>query len=206
MQKGFSLLELLVVVAIVGSLAAAGVVIYENYSRNAKVKTGTYNVNTVFRYLLNVRQQIPLAEALTECEIRISGDCVKGTDDPILFLREFRASVSQNFGFKNPIHPECPITLIFYNTTHPASTAEMQYGIVQNATSIANVASASPVAIPSGCETQITDGRAYVQGAIYLQLLDSNSPNPAAPLVFFPAEMYMPCQDLLDDPDDFECI
>lgn len=206
MNRGFSLLELLVVVAIVGALAAAGVVGYQNYTVSAKLKTGTYNVNTVFRYLLNVRQQIPLAEALEECEIRLDGDCVKGTDDPIRFLQEFRASVTQNFGFKNPIYPDCPITLVFYNTTLPETTAASQYGIVQNATSLANVSSAAPVGIPSSCKTQSTGGREYIQGAIYFQLLHSNSPNPAVPLNYFPAEMYMPCQDLLDNPDDIECI
>lgn len=200
--KGFSLLELLVVVAIIGTLAAAGVIGYANYTRDAKIKTGAYNMNTVFRYMLNVRQQIPLGDALGgECEIRIGSDCTKSADDPIVFLREFRSKVT-DFGFENPIFPECPIKFLYYTTAvSPAATAAQQYGIVLNATTLADVPSAASASIPSSCPLQISSGVEYVQGAIYFQLL----PTPgAAPLDYFGASMYMPCEDVADG--EFECL
>ena len=200
-MRGFSLLELLVVVAVIGALAATGIIGYQNYSRNAKIKTGAYNMNTVFRYMLNVRQQIPLAKSLGgTCEIKLSGECVNGTDDPIEFLREFRRVSREELGFENPIFPDCPITMMFYTTTNPASSAMSQYGIVQNALSVDDVSTAGDEPLPSGCRTQETSGREYVQGAIYFHLTASSGMRP---LDYFAANMYMPCEAIAQG--EFEC-
>ena len=43
MNKAFTLIEILVVVAIIGILAAVGVVAYNGYTSSAKVKTTLYN-------------------------------------------------------------------------------------------------------------------------------------------------------------------
>ena len=48
-QKGFSLVELLVVVAIIGVLAGVGIVGYDRYVENAKQKVYAQNVQTVVR-------------------------------------------------------------------------------------------------------------------------------------------------------------
>ena len=48
-QKGFSLVELLVVVAIIGVLAGVGVVGYDRYVENTKRKVYDQNVATVLR-------------------------------------------------------------------------------------------------------------------------------------------------------------
>lgn len=203
MNRGFSLLELLVVVAIVGALAAAGVVGYQNYAREAKVKTGSYNMNTVFRYMLNIRQQIPLAGSLDgQCELKIADECIGTDGDPIQFLNSFRTKVMSEFGFENPIFPDCPISLMHYIGDNPETSVSDQYGIVLNATDWATMASASSASIPPECRLQTDiNGIEYVQGAIYFQLLASSGANA---LEYFGANMYMPCEAVAQG--ETECL
>ena len=181
---GFSLVELLVVVAIIGALAAAGVVGYQNYARDAKIETGAYNMNTVFRYMLNVRQQLPLAGSLgDQCEIKVAGSCADVNTPHLPFRQAFTEAVQDDFGFENPIHPECPIALMHYASTSPAATAAAQWSNMGESGSI-----------PADCVLQTTSGTQYVEGAIYFELLPNTSPTP--PLEYFQARMYMPCQSI----------
>ena len=50
LQKGFSLVELLVVVAIIGVLAGVGIVGYQSYTDSAKSRVGIANFNSVKRF------------------------------------------------------------------------------------------------------------------------------------------------------------
>ena len=51
LQKGFSLVELLVVVAIIGVLAGVGVVGYQSYTDSAKERVAIANFNSVKRFM-----------------------------------------------------------------------------------------------------------------------------------------------------------
>ena len=51
LQKGFSLVELLVVVAIIGVLAGVGIVGYQSYTESAKEKVAEANYNSVVRFI-----------------------------------------------------------------------------------------------------------------------------------------------------------
>jgi type IV pilus assembly protein PilA len=50
LEKGFSLVELLVVVAIIGVLAGVGIVGYQSYTESAKEKVAEANFNSVVRF------------------------------------------------------------------------------------------------------------------------------------------------------------
>jgi prepilin-type N-terminal cleavage/methylation domain-containing protein len=51
LQKGFSLVELLVVVAIIGVLAGVGIVGYQGYTQSAKERVAVANYNSVKRFI-----------------------------------------------------------------------------------------------------------------------------------------------------------
>ena len=51
LQKGFSLVELLVVVAIIGVLAGVGIVGYQSYTESAKEKVAEANFNSISRFI-----------------------------------------------------------------------------------------------------------------------------------------------------------
>ena len=191
MKNGFSLVELLVVVAIIGALAAAGVVGYQNYSRNAKIETGAYNMNAVFRYMLNVRQQLPLADSLEGlCEIKVAGNCADVTTSQKDFLKAFRTKVRDDFGFENPIHPDCPISMMFYIAATSSAKAS---SVVEGAGGQLDLMDL-PDSKPDGCVIQAASGSEpeYIEGAIYFRLVDQSAPK----LEYFQARMYMPCDSL----------
>ena len=56
--KAFTLLELLVVVAIIGILAAVGVVDYSGYTSSAKANSSRENMTVVYKSLLNEKYLI----------------------------------------------------------------------------------------------------------------------------------------------------
>ena len=68
-NKGFTLLELLVVVAIIGILAAVGTVAYNGYTKSAKKNAAKTNHGIICRWVATEVQKIPLG---------LSGDMFNG--------------------------------------------------------------------------------------------------------------------------------
>ena len=52
-EKGFSLVELLVVVAIIGVLAGVGILGFQRYTETAKIKVSLQNLGTVNDFFFN---------------------------------------------------------------------------------------------------------------------------------------------------------
>jgi len=120
LQKGFSLVELLVVVAIIGVLAGVGIVGYQGYTDSAKERVAIANYNSVVRFidteltLLNNNIQTKSAaikKYTTDCENTAKTTTVQydNTDDTHTlaeFLQGIKCyfDVTHGYGssFKNP--------------------------------------------------------------------------------------------------------
>ena len=115
LQKGFSLVELLVVVAIIGVLAGVGVVGYQSYTESAKKSVAEANYNSVKRFVETELTLLNNSVQSTSAAIK-TGQSAPGCSSSTVYsikstdLDDFLTGVacyfgtggSGNMGFKNP--------------------------------------------------------------------------------------------------------
>ena len=77
-EKGFSLIELLVVVAIIGILAAVGVVAYSGYTASAKINAVKTQHADITKFIAAEFQKCNLGDSMTFCRVT---PCVTATSE-----------------------------------------------------------------------------------------------------------------------------
>ena len=119
LQKGFSLIELLVVVAIIGILAAIGSVGYSRYIASAKSAAGTANVSVLADALTAVDSETPF----TTCSAGSVLTCAQSIANTNGFTVD--AACDKNIGTLDaPKYPQIAVAVTGYSSASPTQPAQ----------------------------------------------------------------------------------
>ena len=144
-EKGFSLIELLVVVAIIGILAAVGIVAYSGYTASAKENAAKGAHSTIVKFINAEKTKCDTGASTQMSLVNADGDSVTPECDANTGLNANTAADTFNAHFKGKK---------FKNPYKPADSATASDCSGNGCTAITGEADASILTI----ETQVKDG------------------------------------------------
>ena len=127
-EKGFSLIELLVVVAIIGILAAVGIVAYSGYTASAKVNASKNNHSTIVKFISAEKTKCDTGASTLMGVVTTAGaantaaTCVANTGSTAAVATTAAATFMAHFEGKNFKNPHTSSIMATGGTACPITT------------------------------------------------------------------------------------